>query len=236
MSKLLISVTSVEEALLALEGGGDIIDMKNPSQGALGALPLSVVSEAVIAVGGRRITSATTGDLPMSPTLICHAVMQMAATGVDIIKIGFFGNEHENIACIHAVQPLIARHNLAVVAVLMADLSPQFSLLPLLREAGFWGVMLDTANKDGRSLLAHLDMESLAIFLRMAEGMQTGLAGSLNMENIENIVKMKPSYIGVRGAVCMGFDRVAKLCKDKVSALNRLLYNCNKSVESADLA
>ena len=40
MSKLLISVTSAEEALLALEGGADIIDMKNPLEGALGALPL----------------------------------------------------------------------------------------------------------------------------------------------------------------------------------------------------
>ncbi|MDR5171528.1 (5-formylfuran-3-yl)methyl phosphate synthase [Methylobacillus flagellatus] len=236
MSKLLVSVTSAEEALLALAGGADIIDMKNPSQGALGALPLQVVNEAVAAVDGRKITSATTGDLPMEPALICQAVMQMAETGVDLIKVGFFGNEQDNIACLNALQPLIAERKLAVVAVLMADLSPQFGLLPLLREAGFWGVMLDTATKDGRNLLSHLDAESLGVFLQLAEGMQTGLAGSLKIENIKNIVKMKPSYIGVRGAVCVGFDRVAKLCKDKVSGLSVLLYNCNKSVESADLA
>lgn len=236
MSKLLISVTSAEEALMALEGGADIIDMKNPLEGALGALPHSVVKQAVEAVDGRRITSATTGDLPMQPELICQAVMQMKMTGVDIIKVGFFGNERDNTACIHALQSLIAEHKLAMVAVLMADIAPQLTLLPLLREAGFWGVMLDTANKDGRSLLSHMSEQELQEFVHLAAGMQTGLAGSLNIENIENIVKMKPSYVGVRGAACEGFDRVAKLCKSRVSALRVLLYNYNKSVESADLA
>ncbi|MCB5189724.1 (5-formylfuran-3-yl)methyl phosphate synthase [Methylobacillus arboreus] len=236
MSKLLVSVTSAEEALLALAGGADIIDMKNPAEGALGALPLSVVSEAVAAVDGRRITSATTGDLPMQPELVCDAVMQMASTGVDIIKVGFFGSELENTHCITALQPLIGQHKLTVVAVLMADQSPVFSILPLLCKAGFWGVMLDTAGKDGRSLLSHLPLEALQAFLEMAKDMHTGLAGSLRIENIEELIKMKPSYIGVRGAVCVGFDRMAKLCESRVSMLSVVLYNCNKSVESADLA
>lgn len=236
MSKLLVSVISAEEALLALEGGADIIDMKNPLEGALGALPLSVVTEAVAAVNGRRITSATTGDLPMQPIEVCEAVMQMAATGVDLIKVGFFGDERSNAACVEALQPLIVQHHLSIVAVLMADLSPQFALLPLLRKAGFWGVMLDTANKDGRNLLAHIEQEKLQIFLQMAEGLQTGLAGSLKMENIDTIARLNPSYIGMRGAACEGLDRVARLCKSRVAALSGLLYNCNKLAVSADLA
>ena len=236
MSKLLVSVTSAEEALLALEGGADIIDMKNPLEGALGALPLSVVTEAVAAVNGRRITSATTGDLPMQPALVREAVMQMAATGVDLVKVGFFGDEHSNAACIEALQPLIAQHHLSIVAVLMADLSPQFTVLPLLRKAGFWGVMLDTANKDGRNLLAYIDQEKLQIFLQMAEGLNTGLAGSLKMENIGTVARLNPSYIGMRGAACEGLDRVARLCKSRVAALSGLLYNYNKLAVSADLA
>ena len=35
--KLLVSVVSAEEARLALAGGADIIDVKDPSEGALGA-------------------------------------------------------------------------------------------------------------------------------------------------------------------------------------------------------
>lgn len=35
--KLLVSPISVEEARIALEGGADIIDVKNPKEGSLGA-------------------------------------------------------------------------------------------------------------------------------------------------------------------------------------------------------
>jgi len=40
MTELLISVTNVDEAFMAMELGADIIDLKDPSMGALGALPI----------------------------------------------------------------------------------------------------------------------------------------------------------------------------------------------------
>lgn len=40
MTQLLISVKNVEEALIALNCGVDIIDLKDPNIGALGALNL----------------------------------------------------------------------------------------------------------------------------------------------------------------------------------------------------
>lgn len=235
MSKLLVSVTSAAEALLALEAGADIIDLKNPLEGALGALPLGVVRAAVAMIDGRRITSATTGDLPMEPQLIQGAVMAMADTGVDIIKIGLFGDVEANRRCIQALQSPIRERQLAVVAVMMADLAPDFALLPELRQAGFWGVMLDTAHKDGRHLLNHMDLTQLENFIDQAEGMQTGLAGSLKKEHLLQLIKMKPSYLGVRGAACEGFDRVAELSKTQVSTLKTLLHKYNISPESADL-
>lgn len=235
MSKLLISVTSAEEALLALEGGADIIDLKNPLQGALGALPVQVVREAVAMVDGRRITSATTGDLPMQPQLLEDAVLAMADTGVDIIKIGLFGDTEANRRCIQALQRLITERQLAVVAVMMADLTPDFSLLPDLQQAGFWGVMLDTAHKDGRNLLDHCSLTQLEEFIQLAGDLNTGLAGSLKSQHLLQLIKMKPSYLGVRGAVCVGFDRVAQLSKTQVSALKDMLHEYNTSAESADL-
>ena len=39
MTRLLVSVRSVDEALVAAAGGADFIDLKEPSQGALGGLP-----------------------------------------------------------------------------------------------------------------------------------------------------------------------------------------------------
>ena len=48
--KLLVSVRSVEEALLAAEGGADFIDLKEPGAGALGGLPIATIRAIVDAL------------------------------------------------------------------------------------------------------------------------------------------------------------------------------------------
>ena len=58
MSQLLISVTSVEEAKLALIHGADIIDLKDPASGALGALPLPIIQAVLALVDGKKPVSA----------------------------------------------------------------------------------------------------------------------------------------------------------------------------------
>ena len=70
MTQLLISVTDIKEARLALTHGADLIDLKDPRQGALGALPITTIQEVVSFVKAHRAhyqqyTSATVGDLPM---------------------------------------------------------------------------------------------------------------------------------------------------------------------------
>src|SRR5258708_26775445 len=91
MTMMLASVRSLDEALIALEGGADLIDLKEPSRGALGALDHAAVRICVQAIGGRRPLSATIGDLPtMDPGLMADAVQSIAAPRGDFIKIGFF--------------------------------------------------------------------------------------------------------------------------------------------------
>ena len=82
MTMLLASVTGSREAELAISHGADIVDLKDPTKGALGALEPSVVSDAVRVIAGRRPVSAVIGDLPMEPDQINDAVRTMAATGV----------------------------------------------------------------------------------------------------------------------------------------------------------
>jgi dihydroneopterin aldolase len=62
MTLLLASVTGPDEAALALAHGADIIDLKDASKGALGALDPDVVRATVAAIGGRQPVSAVTGD------------------------------------------------------------------------------------------------------------------------------------------------------------------------------
>src|SRR5213082_3340205 len=65
--RLLVSVVSVEEARRALAGGADIIDVKDPNEGALGAPSPRTLSEVVREVGGRAPVSVALGDLPNLP-------------------------------------------------------------------------------------------------------------------------------------------------------------------------
>ena len=90
MTGMLASVNSLIEARLVLQVGVDIIDLKQPDQGALGALALVDVKEIVAEVNSRCPVSATIGDLPLQAQAVYNATKAMAETGVDYVKIGFF--------------------------------------------------------------------------------------------------------------------------------------------------
>ena len=63
MTKLLVSVRSAEEAADAVAGGADLIDVKEPSAGSLGAATPEVVAAVMKTVAGRRPTSIALGEL-----------------------------------------------------------------------------------------------------------------------------------------------------------------------------
>ncbi|MGZ8410143.1 MAG: (5-formylfuran-3-yl)methyl phosphate synthase, partial [Hyphomicrobium sp.] len=148
--RFLASVMSAPEALTALAAGAEIIDGKNPAAGALGALPHATVRAIVEAVGHVVPVSATIGDLPAIPDVLSDAATAMAATGIDLVKIGFFdgGDAKASIAALGRLDLGQAR----LVGLLLADRNPDLNLVAAMADAGFAGVMLDTATKDGRAL------------------------------------------------------------------------------------
>jgi len=233
VTQMLASVSNVQEALIALEAGVDIIDLKNPAQGALGALPLSVIHEIVAIIDGRRLVSATIGDLVMKPELLVCATAHTEILGVDIIKVGFFGAANHR-QCIKALQPFAAK-GLRLVAVLFADQKPNFSLLPELEKAGFCGVMLDTANKDEGSLLDYLPPDDLLDFVKLARSckLQSGLAGSIRLEHVSTLTALSPSYLGFRGAMCANLQRNSPISRFKVTEIKELLHKSNKAFGQA---
>lgn len=214
----LASVTSVEEAKLALANGADVIDCKDPSSGALGALSEAVVHEIVTGVADRLPVSATVGDLPPDPELLVGAASAMARTGVDIVKVGFFGasDPRPAIAALGAMKLPHAR----LVAVLMADQSPDYALIPYLAANRFAGVMLDTADKAGGRLTSMLTAGGLSRFVLTARnsGLMCGLAGSLRMEDIAGLASLGPDVLGFRGALCET-GRASKLDPVRVAAI-----------------
>jgi FolB domain-containing protein len=210
MTLFLASVTSSQEAELAINGGADIVDLKDPAKGALGALELPVVRDTVKAIAGRRPASAVIGDLPMKPESIASAVETMAATGVDYVKVGLFaGPERED--CIRRLAPLARR--IGVVGVIFADSDPDRELVPLMAECGFAGAMIDTARKNGGRLLDQMNLATVDCFVRScrSHGLLAGLAGSLEAADVPRLLLLSPDYLGFRTALCDRHDRLAGL-------------------------
>ena len=224
LTGFLASVASLDEAILAVELGADIIDLKDPASGALGAWPLEALREASRRCG-EAVLSATVGDLPMQPELLADAAAAVAETGVTFVKIGFFaGGDHA--ACTTSLAGL-AHRGVRLVAVMMADQAPDFALLPKLAAAGFAGVMLDTADKKAGGLRAHQGDAALRGFLGAvkAAGLLAGLAGSLGLADIPALLALRPDYLGFRGALCGG-DR-AKALDPAAFAAVRAAVRCS---------
>lgn len=227
MTGLLVSVRDLYEAEAVLRVGTDILDLKNPDEGALGRLPHEIISEVAKFADGRCVTSATIGDLAMKPQLLAEAVLEVGSAGVDIVKVGFFGGD-EMASCAHAVAE-VASERFKLVAVLMADKYPDYSLIPILAGAGFYGVMLDTADKLSGSLTDCLSFEELDNFCKIARnhGLVTGLAGSLRESHIATLHRLQPDYLGFRGAVCESLNRNARLDASNLEKITSMLQKCN---------
>ncbi len=211
MTGMLASVATMAEARLALQAGVAILDLKQPADGALGALDTATIRRVVQLVDGRIPVSATTGDLVMQPEVVSAAVRTMTETRVDYIKIGFFpgGDWPASIASLAG----LAGQAPPLIAVLFADTAPDWSILSTLARAGFAGVMLDTMDKQRGSLLSVLGREDIAAFVDCAKALRllVGLAGSLRLPDIAELLPLQPDYLGFRGALCVQHERTAQL-------------------------
>jgi len=231
MTKILISVTSIEEAQVALANGADMIDLKDPAYGALGALPLDRVAEVVRfvkaqTVYGDKVTSATIGDLPLCPDLITEQVGRLLATQVDIVKIGLFtepGLQFEDYErCLNGLKSLTAK-DVKLIAVLFAEHSYPDGLLTLIKNAGFYGVMIDTATKNGATFLDYHSIDFIKTMAKTLQdyGLMFGLAGSLKLQHVVTIKEINPNYVGFRGGVCVNNLRNSPIDSDKILAIRQ---------------
>lgn len=212
MARMLASVQNREEAELVFQSGADIIDLKDPANGALGAVDPAKVLEIIDFVSGRCAVSAACGDLPMDPEIIRATAERFAATGADYIKIGFFPSPNLS-RCMEALRSL-ATHN-KLIGVLFADYKDKYGsdLFDRLKANGFHGVMIDTADKSKGRLLAHMAPDQIGNFIKegQARGLMVGVAGSLEAPDVPRLLAYSPDYLGFRGALCSGRDRTAAI-------------------------
>jgi uncharacterized protein (UPF0264 family) len=226
--KLLVSVMDADEARIAAAAGADIVDVKNPAEGSLGAPSPAVIAAVRAAVPAELPVSVAIGDLPNLPGTAALAALGAASSGAAFVKAGLWGvsTEAEAVALLRAIKEAVP--DAIVVAAAYADarrvahapLAPE--LLP--RAAGAAGVgicLLDTAVKDGSGLLDWLSPDALTALVADAHdrGLEVALAGALRAEDLPIVRATGADIAGVRSAACRDGARSGPLDGARVRAL-----------------
>ena len=219
---LLVSVRDCSEALDALAAGVDLIDLKEPRRGSLGAVDAGVMREVVRQVAGRVPVSAALGEL-LADAAITSACLP---AGIGWTKLGLAGcANHDDWPrrWSRAIRQLPA--GTAAVAVAYADwrraeAPPPETVIDFAPQAGCRAVLVDTWRKNGDALLDLWSLAECGEAVRRIQdaGLLAVLAGSLTCEMVRALVPLAPDYVAVRGAVC-GASRTDRLDPARVRQL-----------------
>jgi dihydroneopterin aldolase len=210
MTAFLASVRSLVEAETALAAGADIIDLKEPNKGAMGAVEAGTAAAIRTMVDGRVELSATAGDPGQGLTALNRAVEALAAAGIDTIKVPVPAQAPADFARLIAAK---TQQGINIVAVLICDERILLDRIEALIECGASGLMLDTLDKAGPSLVARHDLAVIREFVERVHAYSrlAGLAGGLDVSDITGLLSLGPDLLGFRGALCE---------KDRVGAVN----------------
>jgi uncharacterized protein (UPF0264 family) len=203
---LLVSVRNVAEARVAMESGVDLIDVKEPHRGALGACDRQTIIEIAAEVAGRVPVSVALGELRDLDATQQH----LAMPGIRFAKFGLAGMRDFADWKRRLVDAWanLSEH-VSPVAVIYADAdaarAPAVTeIVDVARASRCGAVLLDTFQKDGRNVLDHLseaEIRALSQRLHKAE-MLIVVGGSLDDETIPIIAQLGVDYVAVRGAAC----------------------------------
>jgi len=210
MSQLLISVRNLEEARLAAAAGADVIDVKNPARGSLGAADHEELAGIVQEFGRSIPLSAALGEL-LAAGGTAVPLNRPDLSGLSYAKFGLAGcASRPDWEFLWREQMAHFPPGVAGVAVVYADPAaaapaPQ-DVLAAAVSAGAQVILIDTWDKQQGHLLTHWTVEQLKQFAACVQsaGLKLALAGSLRLATIKQVLPLEPAFIAVRGAVCRG--------------------------------
>jgi uncharacterized protein (UPF0264 family) len=226
--RLLVSPRDIDEAKRSL--AADIIDVKRPAEGSLGA-NFPWIIRAIKDLSGKPV-SAAIGDFDFKPGGASLAAYGAAHAGADFVKVGLMfdgtARAEEFIrAVVRAVKEEFPEKYVVIASYSdserLGTISP-FAMSPLAAAAGADVAMVDTGIKDGKSTFEFMSEESLGKFVAMNRnaGLMTALAGSLGFDHLPALKRIDPDIIGVRGMVCGG-NRDSSIREDLVDRLVRMV-------------
>ncbi len=226
MAGLLISVRDADEATTALAGGADLIDVKEPRHGALGAADTVVWRAVSTTVRGRVPTSVALGELIDFDQLDASDL-----AGIQFAKLGLAGCRDLH-GWAERWRECLERlpRRLDTVAVVYADWRQAAAPAPeeVIDQAALLrcgAVLFDTFDKTHGDLTDHLSMEQLdrlSSMIRKREA-RVVFGGSLNARSAARLLPLQPDYIAVRGAVCPR-ERTGRIDRALVEELARIVH------------
>lgn len=246
--RLLVSVRTPEEAVSAVRGGADIVDVKDPAAGPLGMASNSTIRDISrslaalpappplsIALGELRdwfpdsTSSAATSDIQ------CLAELLSDLPSIRFLKCGLAGCK-QNAAWESAWAQLraAAGPHQAWVAVAYADADRADApcvqqVLAAASACRAYAVLIDTFVKDQTCLLDWLTPEQLEQISAQCRrsGLVLALAGRVSEADIPILKQVGADVIAVRGAACEGANRLQTVSQHRVHQLARALQSNN---------
>jgi uncharacterized protein (UPF0264 family) len=221
------------EAQEAIAGGADIIDVKNPAEGALGANYPWVIRQIKQITPKNLAVSCTLGEFGNFPGSLSLAAYGAASIGVDYIKVGLYGikTQEEAIFLLRNVNRAAKECNpkIKVAVAGYADSERIDTIDPLLipeiaHKSQLDVAMIDTSVKDGKNLFDHLSLRKLRKFVDLTHsfGLKVALAGSLRKQDLAKVYGLGADIAGLRGAACTNSNRVTgQITRELVAELVR---------------
>ena len=207
---LMVSVQNLQEAEEALAGGADIVDVKNLQEALVGSAHPVTVKEVRDAVPPLHHASVTLGVVPNQAGTVAMATYTAGLLDATSVKVGFMKTEYSQaveilLACREALEGFETK----LIGSLFADnpiyegLEP-LRMMDLAREGNSDGFLVDTLTKDGRNLFDFLSEDELRqmVFEGKRLGLSTALSGHLRLDDLDELARINPDIVGVRGAVC----------------------------------
>jgi (5-formylfuran-3-yl)methyl phosphate synthase len=232
VAKLLVSVRCKAEALAALAGGADVIDVKEPRHGSLGRATPSIWREVREVVPPQIPLSVALGELGDWLNTDDISVAARSAVGISYCKLGLsFAPPDWSTAW----RAFCRRWNQMVfspwgwIAVVYIDWRAAQAPDPdsIIRAAVEFdecqGVLFDTWDKTTGTRLD--DTWKPRLDRVRATRRFVALAGSLDIEAIRRLAVLEPDIFAVRGAACAGGNRLETVESQRVADLARVLGN-----------
>lgn len=215
MPQLLVSVRNPSEALLAARSGAEIIDLKEPAAGALGAVAPDVRDEIAQRLGALPDPTAAPrlsvalgelSDYRRHPDKAAELARLQAFRFAKVGLAGTRGRGDWQREWLELVQLLSA--GTIPVAAAYADAAAANSpepeeVLQLALEQQLPVFLLDTFNKTQGNLFQILSLERLERLQQQAAGrVRFAFAGSLTLQCAPQLRRLQPDIVALRGAVC----------------------------------